>query len=93
MARWIPFPEDVRAVAAGMPGAILLETLRFDAANRHSYLFQDPLRILTAATLAKRLNLDEGYRVVINNGPFGGESVPNTILLRGNSRANSTMRD
>ena len=26
-------------------------------------------------------------------GSFGGESVPNTILCRGSSRANSTMRD
>ena len=26
-------------------------------------------------------------------GSFGGESVPNTILLRGSSLANSTIRD
>ncbi|MOA30496.1 hypothetical protein D3C78_1515890 [compost metagenome] len=26
-------------------------------------------------------------------GSFGGESVPNTILLRGKSLANSTIRD
>lgn len=33
--------------------------------------------LLTAAALAKKLNVAEtGYRVVINNGRNGGESVP-----------------
>lgn len=32
--------------------------------------------LLTAATVAKRLNLDKGFRVVINNGEDGGETVP-----------------
>lgn len=32
--------------------------------------------LLTAAKIAKELNLAAGYRVVINNGPHGGESVP-----------------
>jgi histidine triad (HIT) family protein len=32
--------------------------------------------LLTAGTLARKLNLTEGFRLVINNGPYGGESVP-----------------
>ncbi|HEY4302511.1 MAG TPA: HIT domain-containing protein [Candidatus Didemnitutus sp.] len=33
--------------------------------------------LLTAAALAKNLGIDKsGYRLVINNGPDGGESVP-----------------
>jgi len=32
--------------------------------------------LLTAAALARKLDLVQGYRVVINNGPYGGESVP-----------------
>ena len=32
--------------------------------------------LLTAAALARSLGLAEGYRLVINNGPHGGESVP-----------------
>jgi histidine triad (HIT) family protein len=32
--------------------------------------------LLVAAELAKKLELKGGYRVVINNGPDAGESVP-----------------
>jgi histidine triad (HIT) family protein len=33
--------------------------------------------LLTAAALAKKLGIaNSGYRIVINNGPDGGESVP-----------------
>lgn len=32
--------------------------------------------LLTAAALAKKEGLAEGFRVVINNGPDGGETVP-----------------
>lgn len=32
--------------------------------------------LLIAASLARQLNLNAGYRIVINNGPHGGESVP-----------------
>ena len=32
--------------------------------------------LLVAGVIAKKLNLSEGFRIVVNNGPFGGESVP-----------------
>jgi histidine triad (HIT) family protein len=32
--------------------------------------------LLTAAAVAKKLKLAAGYRLVINSGPQGGESVP-----------------
>ncbi len=32
--------------------------------------------LLTAAAVAQKLELAEGFRLVINNGPHGGESVP-----------------
>ena len=32
--------------------------------------------LLTARSLAQQLNLSAGFRIVINNGPHGGESVP-----------------
>ena len=32
--------------------------------------------LLKAAEVARQLNLQPGYRLVINNGPDGGETVP-----------------
>ena len=32
--------------------------------------------LLTAAKMARKLELEKGYRIIINNGKFGGESVP-----------------
>jgi len=32
--------------------------------------------LLTAASVAAKLNLENGYRIVINNGKDGGETVP-----------------
>ena len=32
--------------------------------------------LLKAAEVARQLGLNQGYRLVINNGPDGGESVP-----------------
>jgi histidine triad (HIT) family protein len=32
--------------------------------------------LLTAGQMARKLNLGQGFRLVINQGPHGGESVP-----------------
>ncbi len=32
--------------------------------------------LLAAAAIARRENLAEGFRIVVNNGPHGGETVP-----------------
>lgn len=32
--------------------------------------------LLTGQALARKLNLGAGFRLVVNNGPHGGESVP-----------------
>jgi histidine triad (HIT) family protein len=41
--------------------------------------------LLAARDVAKKLNLSGGYRVVINNGPDAGESVPHLhVHLLGN---------
>jgi histidine triad (HIT) family protein len=43
--------------------------------------------LLTAASVARKLGLDEGFRIVINNGRHGGETVPHlhVHLLGGRS--------
>ena len=45
--------------------------------------------LLTAAAVAKKLNLKQGFRIVINNGKDGGETVPHlhVHLLGGRSLA------
>src|SRR5215208_5042311 len=37
--------------------------------------------LLVAGTLAKKLNLADGFRLVINNGPHASESVPHLHIL------------
>ncbi|HWX80937.1 MAG TPA: aminodeoxychorismate synthase component I [Steroidobacteraceae bacterium] len=49
--QWAVLPPRLRQAAARSINSILLETSRFDACNRHSYLFQDPRRIITANRL------------------------------------------
>src|ERR1700739_3175117 len=48
---WPPLPAAIHTLVEATPNAILLETSRFDPSNRHSYLFLEPTRILTATTL------------------------------------------
>ena len=45
--------------------------------------------LLVARKMARDLNLENGYRVIINNGPDGGESVPHMhVHVMGGRRMN-----
>ncbi|MCH2387478.1 MAG: histidine triad nucleotide-binding protein [Opitutales bacterium] len=45
--------------------------------------------ILVASKVAKKLQLDNGYRIVINNGPDGGEAIPHLhVHLLGGRKMN-----
>lgn len=46
-SQWIPFPEDVHRIVAETPGSVLLETSRFDSENYHSYLFRNPVDVIS----------------------------------------------
>ncbi|MEX0323412.1 MAG: histidine triad nucleotide-binding protein [Puniceicoccaceae bacterium] len=48
---------------------------RLDEANEEDAQLLGHL-LLVAKKMAGDLNLQDGYRVIINNGPDGGESVP-----------------
>jgi para-aminobenzoate synthetase / 4-amino-4-deoxychorismate lyase len=50
VTRWTQLPQQFHAVAAEHPGAVLLQTARFDTQNHRSLLFIDPLRTITAST-------------------------------------------
>jgi para-aminobenzoate synthetase / 4-amino-4-deoxychorismate lyase len=49
VTRWTQLPQQFHAVAAAHPGAVLLQTARFDAQNQRSLLFLDPLQTITAS--------------------------------------------
>jgi para-aminobenzoate synthetase/4-amino-4-deoxychorismate lyase len=48
---WHQLPQYIYALVADTPNSVLLQTARFDAANQTSYLYLNPLQILTAQTL------------------------------------------
>ena len=48
---------------------------RLDAATGEDRALLGHL-LMVARQMAAELGLDQGYRVIINNGPDGGESVP-----------------
>jgi para-aminobenzoate synthetase/4-amino-4-deoxychorismate lyase len=50
MRTWARVPQQWRSLAASRPGSVLLETARFSPENQHSYLYLDPVRVLTAET-------------------------------------------
>src|SRR5271168_1200654 len=49
MNQWSPPPRQWHSIAAETPNSVLLETSRFDAGNRRSYLFLNPVQILSAS--------------------------------------------
>ncbi len=51
MAQWTQLPNYLHSIVAGTPGSVLLQTSRFDASNRHSYLFLNPVETISAANL------------------------------------------
>jgi para-aminobenzoate synthetase / 4-amino-4-deoxychorismate lyase len=51
VSQWLALPPQLRESAAQNVNSILLETSRFDSCNRHSYLFQDPKRVITTNRL------------------------------------------
>jgi len=53
MFRWTPLPAYLRTLAAHSQDAVLLETSRFDAQNRHSYLFLNPVEVFGANSEAE----------------------------------------
>jgi para-aminobenzoate synthetase / 4-amino-4-deoxychorismate lyase len=47
VTQWHRLPEQVHAIVAEKPGSILLETSRFDPVNENSYLFLNPVLVIS----------------------------------------------
>jgi para-aminobenzoate synthetase / 4-amino-4-deoxychorismate lyase len=65
---WASLPQNFRDKAARSLNAVLLETSRFDAANRHSYLFLDPARLILANRLEDIPGLFREIEVALGQG-------------------------
>ena len=52
-ARWTRLPDHLYTIVAESPGAVLLETARFDASNQCSYLFLNPVRAISVNQLSE----------------------------------------
>jgi len=47
LPRFTCLPESIYTLIEKSPGALLLESSRFDSANQHSYLFLNPVKVIT----------------------------------------------
>ncbi len=61
-------PRSFRAAAFENPNSVLLETARFDAANTHSYVFLQPLRVLIAKQLDEIPGLFAEIEIALQSG-------------------------
>jgi histidine triad (HIT) family protein len=69
----------IRDISPQAPTHVLIFPKKPGAANRRGDAGRPPLLghlLLKAAEVAKKLDLKGGYRLVINNGADGGETVP-----------------
>lgn len=65
---WVSLPRSFREQAARSPNAVLLETSRFDPANRRSYLFLNPARRIIADRLEDIPQLFREIEIALDQG-------------------------
>jgi para-aminobenzoate synthetase / 4-amino-4-deoxychorismate lyase len=68
VAQWTHLPKHLHAIVAATPGSVLLQTSRFDASNRYSYLFLNPVRTIAASTLNDIPNLFHDIEEALASG-------------------------
>ena len=70
VAQWTHLPKHLHAIVAATPGSVLLQTSRFDAINRYSYLFLNPAKTIAASTLDEIPTLFEQIEQALANGLY-----------------------
>jgi para-aminobenzoate synthetase / 4-amino-4-deoxychorismate lyase len=70
VTQWTPLPHQFHALAAASPGAVLLQTARFDHTNRHSYLFLQPLKIISVTRLEELPELFQQIEGALADGCY-----------------------
>jgi para-aminobenzoate synthetase/4-amino-4-deoxychorismate lyase len=68
MPSWNQLPKHLHALAAATPGSVLLQTSRFDADNRHSYLFLNPIQTISAQSLGEIPDLFRRIELALAQG-------------------------
>jgi len=70
VAQWTHLPKHLHEIVAATPGSVLLQTSRFDASNRYSYLFLHPAKTIAASTLDEIPALFQQIEQAIANGHY-----------------------
>jgi para-aminobenzoate synthetase / 4-amino-4-deoxychorismate lyase len=68
MDEWYELRKQWRSAVAGSLNSVLLETSRVDSANKLSYLFRDPVQILSASTLDQIRDLFQQLEAALRDG-------------------------
>lgn len=75
MPEWSELRKQWRSAVANNANSVLLETSRVDSENKHSYLFRDPVQILSASTLDELPGLFQRLEAALANGFYAAGYV------------------
>ena len=75
MHEWSELRKQWRSAVADNANSVLLETSRADSENKHSYLFRDPVQILSASTLDELPGLFQQLETALANGFYAAGYV------------------
>jgi len=75
MDEWPQLRKQWRSAVADHPHSVLLETSRVDGMNRQSYLFREPIQILSASTLDEMPSLFERVETALADGFYAAGYV------------------
>jgi para-aminobenzoate synthetase/4-amino-4-deoxychorismate lyase len=70
VAQWTHLPKHLHEIVSATPGSVLLQTSRFDASNRYSYLFLNPITTITAFTLDEIPTLFQQIEQALADGHY-----------------------
>jgi para-aminobenzoate synthetase / 4-amino-4-deoxychorismate lyase len=70
VAQWTHLPKHLHEIVAATPGSVLLQTSRFDASNRYSFLFLNPAQTITASGLDGIPALFQQIEEALANGHY-----------------------
>ena len=68
MHEWSELRKQWRTAVADNANSVLLETSRVDSENKHSYLFRDPVQVLSASTLEELPGLFQQLETALTDG-------------------------